>query len=108
MKSDRILVQHLRESAAKVGRFIAGMDYDDFVADEKTISAVVRELTVIGEAAANLSSEFTERHSHIPFHEVIGMRNRIVHEYWAVDDETVWKTCTQDIPDFAKLLEQTS
>ena len=106
MKSDQILIKHILESADKISRFVADMTYQQFSNDEKTLSAVVRELMVIGEAASGLSDEFKEKHSKIPFHEAIGMRNRIVHEYWAVDDTVVWKTSTEDVPQLKKLLAE--
>src|SRR5688572_11879543 len=98
MKSDQILIEHILESATRIEKFIAGMNYQEFASDEKTLSAVVHELIIIGEATSHLSEQYQEKYHTIPFHEVTGMRNRIVHEYWAVDEEVVWKTCTEDIP----------
>jgi uncharacterized protein with HEPN domain len=106
MKSDRILLEHIVESSTRIQKFMAGMSFEEFKLDEKTISAVVRELTIIGEATAGLNEMFREKYPAIPFHKAIGMRNRIVHEYWAVDEDVVWKTCTEDIPQFKKALEK--
>lgn len=105
MKNNRILTTHILESAEKIQRFTAGMTFPEFEGDDKTVSAVVHELMIIGEAAANISDEFREQHPEVPFHEIIGMRNRIVHEYWNVDTDVVWKTCTEDIPALKKSLE---
>ncbi|OGY33594.1 MAG: hypothetical protein A3I08_04215 [Candidatus Andersenbacteria bacterium RIFCSPLOWO2_02_FULL_46_11] len=106
MKDDRVYVQHVLESIGKVEKFIAGNSYEDFVADEKTVSAVLHELMIIGEAATCLSGQFREHNPQIPFNEVIGMRNRIVHEYLAVRLETVWQTCKEDLPILKKSLEE--
>lgn len=104
MNSDTALIAHIKESTDRIQKFIAGFEYNSFRSDEKTVSAVVRELTVIGEAAANLSKEFREAHPDIPFYEMIGMRNRIVHGYWEIDEEVVWKTCHEDLPLLENLL----
>ena len=72
---------------------------------EKTVSAVLHELMILGEASARLSNKFRENHNEIPFYEAIGMRNRIVHEYLAVRLETVWQTCSDDLPELKKSLE---
>lgn len=98
MKDDSVLIKHILEACEKIGRYTENMTSQAFADDEKTLDAVVRELTIVGEAAAGLSEEFLEENAEIPLHYATGMRNRIVHEYWAVDTEIVWKTSQEDIP----------
>lgn len=105
MKDDIILIRHIIEAADKINRYIDGMKLTEFEQDEKTLDAVVRELTIIGEAAANISDEWKEEFPDVPLGEAIGMRNRIVHEDWAVDTDVVWKTCLEDIPNLRNKLE---
>jgi uncharacterized protein with HEPN domain len=98
MKDNRILISHILDSIAKIEDYTKGMTYDVFITDQKTMSAVVRELTVIGEASAAITEEFREAHPDLPLYEAIGMRNRIVHEYWDIDAKTVWDTSKNDLP----------
>lgn len=105
MKDDLVYVKHVLESIIKTEKFIADKSYKEFVADEKTVSAVLHELMILGEASARLSDKFREEHNEIPFNEAIGMRNRIVHEYLAVRLETVWQTCRDDLPELKKSLD---
>ena len=74
------------------------MPFEAFTQDEKTIDAVVRNMEVIGEAANRLPDEFKERHSDIEWYKVVGLRNRIVHEYFGIDLEIIWQILQRDLP----------
>lgn len=67
------------------------------------IDVVVRNLEIIGEAARNIPEEYKEKHSNLPWLDMIGMRNKVIHEYFGVDMDTLWKTIHEDLP---KLKEQ--
>ena len=69
-----------------------------FVHDEKTVDAVVRNLGVIGEAARRLPQAFVDRHPEIPWRRIVGLRNRIVHDYFNVDLDLVWETIRGELP----------
>ena len=99
--SDRpvaLLVEDMLERIDRIARYTRGLDHDAFVGDEKTIDAVVRSFEVIGEAARRLPSEFKARHGEIPWHQIAGLRNRIVHEYFDVDLGLVWEIATTELP----------
>ena len=66
------------------------MDEGSFLADEKTTDAVVRNLEIIGEAAKQLPTDFKKQHSTIPWEQIAGLRNRIVHDYAGIDLKLVW------------------
>jgi uncharacterized protein with HEPN domain len=106
MKDNHILIKHILESIEKVEQFIGNMAYEAFIKDQKTLSAVVRELTVIGEASANITEDFREAHPELSLYEPIGMRNRIVHEYWNIDEKTVWDTCKNNLPELKDKLSK--
>ncbi len=83
---------------SNIESFIEGMTYDDFVQDKKTIYAVVRGLEVIGEAVKKIPKEIRELYPDIPWKRIAGMRDKLIHEYFGVDIEVVWKTVREDIP----------
>jgi hypothetical protein len=74
------------------------MSFGDFIRDEKTIDAVIRNLEVVGEAAKNVPEEIRQKYPQIPWKEVAGMRDRLIHAYFGVDLEIVWQTIVSDLP----------
>lgn len=86
------------EHAAKAQQFVAGVSFDTFRTNEEKALAVVRALEVVGEAARQVPREVRRRHPEIPWQEAIGMRDKLVHDYFGVDLEVVWKTVHQDLP----------
>ncbi|MCX6698610.1 MAG: DUF86 domain-containing protein, partial [Methanomicrobiales archaeon] len=92
MYKDRQAIDYLNdilESIEDIREFTAGMNYDTFIKDRKTMKAVVRSLEVIGEAAKNVPIPLKEGHAEIPWQEIIGMRNKITHEYFGIDLDIV-------------------
>ena len=75
------------------------MDRSSFLRDEKTQAAVRHEIMIIGEAANRTSSAFRLRHADVPWPIIVGMRNKLVHEYDEVDLHEVWKTTQTDLPE---------
>jgi uncharacterized protein with HEPN domain len=92
------------ERIERIQQFVEGLDRDAFLQDAKTTDAVVRNLQVIGEAAARLPSEIKERHPDVPWGRIVGLRNRIVHAYFDVDLELVWNIVGQELPVLALAL----
>lgn len=98
MRSDDALLLDMLIAARKIVRFTAGMAQDTFEADEMAQSAVIRELQVIGEAARLVSEEAKTAYPAIDWRTMTGMRNRLVHEYFAIRLDVVWQTAMEDIP----------
>jgi len=69
------------------------------------VDAVIRNLEIIGEAAINLADNFKSVNSHIPWRDIAGLRNILIHEYFGVDKEKVWKVIQKDLPSFKKEIE---
>ena len=82
-----------------------GLSREGYDADENLRLALVHLVQVIGEAARQGSRPFTERHSEIPWSEIIGMRHKVVHDYLGVDEDIVWQVITQDLPLLVAALE---
>jgi uncharacterized protein with HEPN domain len=104
-RSLKLLIDDIWESIEKIERYTEGMTQGSFQSDEKTSDAVVRNLEIIGEAAGRLPEEFMDRNSEIEWFKIVGLRNRIVHEYFGVDLEIIWQIIKRDFPAFKKSLK---
>ena len=101
-----LLLEDIQEAGSKILSFTEGMSYDDFIADDKTIDAVVRNFEIIGEAANRVSEDFKTEHPEIEWRRMVGLRNRIIHEYFGIDYEAVWKIRNQNIPELLDYIQQ--
>ncbi len=86
------------DAMEKASKFVDKMSYEDFANDDKTIFAVFRALEVIGEAVKNIPEDFRVKHPDIPWRDIAGMRDKLIHGYFGVDLRRVWKTVTEVIP----------
>lgn len=86
------------DAMEKSEAFIEGMSFVEFAQDEKTIFALIRSLEIIGEAAKKIPPGVRDRSPKIPWKHLAGMRDKLIHDYFGVSVEIVWKTATQDIP----------
>jgi uncharacterized protein with HEPN domain len=86
--------------------FTRGMTQDSFVGDLKTVYATRKALEIMGEAAKKIPASFRAKHPEVPWKQIAGMRDILVHEYFGVDLAEVWHTVTQDIPELKRLLDK--
>jgi uncharacterized protein with HEPN domain len=100
-----LLIADMLESIARIRRYVAGMDYDAFLADERTCDAVVRNVEIIGEASKQVPEDFKQAHTALPWQQMAGMRNRIVHDYTGVDLAIVWDVAQNALPKLQTQLE---
>ncbi|MDZ7604048.1 MAG: DUF86 domain-containing protein [Cyclobacteriaceae bacterium] len=89
-RDNLLLLEDMLLSAQKIKRYTKDLDYDSFLADEKTIDAVVRNFEIIGEAANRIDPDFRDSNPEIEWKRIRGFRNRIVHDYFGIDSEIVW------------------
>ena len=92
MRRDRQRLYDILEALDSVGKMIAGRTETEFLADETLCYAVAQRLTVVGEAVARLSAEIKERHRSVPWPDIVGLRNILVHEYFGIHWPLVWQT----------------
>lgn len=104
-EEDKIYSEHILEAIRGIEAFTAGLTYEQFADELKTILAVTRELEIIGEATKRLSEAFKEKHALISWRKIAGMRDFLIHDYMEVDFMEVWKTATEDIKKLKKALE---
>ena len=105
MSRDSATLLDMLKAARLAVQFKAGFDKTGFLGDPKTQSAILHQLLVLGEAIKRLSEEFRALHPEVPWRMVAGMRDKLIHEYDAVDLEEAWKTINSDIPRLIALLE---
>ncbi len=98
MRNYALYLKDVLAAIESIERFIAGMDFEMFQADDKTASAVVRKLEIIGEAVKQIPDEVRQQHVRIPWKEMAGMRDRLIHFYFGVDYRLVWKAITERLP----------
>jgi len=103
----RLYADDIIESCGKVRRFIAGMSYEAFVADELTRDAVIRNLEVIGEAAKNLPDEVISKVPEVEWRKVRGMRDVIAHGYFGLDMKVVWDTAKTKLDELETAVRRT-
>lgn len=103
-KQPEIFLKHMLDAARKIESYIKGYDREQFLSDEKTVDAVVRQLEIIGEAAGRVPGSLVSD-SPIPWKTIIGMRNMLIHEYFGVEYEIVWETATTHLKVLKKYLK---
>ena len=81
------------------------VSYEEYLSDSKAQRTALYDLGVLGEARGHLSDTFKEEHNHLPWHQMRGLRNRLVHEYFNIDHEIVWQVLMTEIPDLLPQLE---
>jgi uncharacterized protein with HEPN domain len=102
----RLRLEDILEAIVKIQRYTAGTDYKTFRTDERSVDAVVRNLAIIGEAARHIPQEVQDRHPHIPWEKMRGIRNVIIHEYFGVDISILWQTLKEDLPPLVQVLKE--
>ncbi|WP_461789117.1 HepT-like ribonuclease domain-containing protein [Pedobacter sp.] len=100
-----LLLDDMLQSAQKIKQYTAGLNYDSFIADNKTVDAVVRNFEIIGEAANRIDDDFRSSNPEIEWKRIRGFRNRIVHDYFGIDYAIVWNIITTYIDDLMESLE---
>lgn len=96
--------QDIMDSINAVEEFMREIQYEDFKKDKKTIFAVIRGIEVIGEASKNIPKTIRSRYPEIPWNDMTDMRNKLIHEYFGVDIDVLWKTVQQDLPELKVLI----
>lgn len=98
MKNDRFYLEHILQSVNKILKYTKGLSEKDFHEADMVQDSVIRQLEIIGEATKRLSNEFRENNAHIPWKDMAGMRDILIHDYLNVDLNIVWKTAKEYIP----------
>lgn len=105
MKSDRVYFEQILESIGKIRQFVGNMDKVAFLKDQKTQSAIIMQLALIGELAKKVSAQ-TKQSVKIPWKEIAGFRDRAIHDYYQIDLHVAWDTIRLDLEPLAKATQK--
>ena len=92
------VIQDIREAASRIISYTSKMEYEDFLQDYKTQDAVIRNIEILGEAAKLLSDEAKEKYPGIPWKDIAGTRDKLIHNYFGVNVDIVWDIAKNEIP----------
>ena len=102
----RMYLEDMREACGKVRRYVEGISFQAFAADEKTIDAVVRNLEILGEAAKQVPDALRSQHSQIDWFRIAGLRDILIHQYFGIDLAIVWDVVQNKVPILLQHLER--
>lgn len=109
MKRDpRLYLDDILEALIKIERFVKDMSLGEFKQDARTVDAVVRNFEIIGEAAKQLPEDIRQSYPDVEWKEMAGMRNKLIHAYFHVNLEVVWKTARQRVPKLRSVVRRVS
>ena len=109
MKGQHTYIDYVKdtlEAIEKAVKFVEGVGYEEFTRDDKTIYAVIRALEIVGEAAKKIPQDVKDNHAEIPWREIAGMRDKLIHDYFGVNLVVVWKAVSEDLPVLEPLLRR--
>lgn len=97
-REDSAILKDIREAIERILSYSKNLDYDDFVNDFRTQDAIIRNIEILGEAAKLLSKEVKSNYPNIPWKDIAGTRNKLIHDYFGVNIDVVWSIVKNDIP----------
>lgn len=104
-RTDTDLLGDIREAAQRISRYTAGTTYEKFLSDAKTQDAVIRNLEIIGEATKNLTAEMRARNPGLPWKGMAAMRDRLIHDYFGVNLDIVWRIVADELPEVKEQID---
>lgn len=109
-RDPRVYLDDILDAAGKAIEFTHGFSFEEFVGDARTTFAVIRAFEILGEAAKKVPAATREMAPHVPWQDIAGMRDKLIHAYHSVDLEVVWRAVREDLPivvkDVTKVLQE--
>jgi len=104
-RDDSVYLNHILDAISRVEEYIRGIKYEDFKKNYLIQDGIIRQIQIIGEATKRLSEEIKSKHLDIPWKDITGMRDKLVHDYFGVDLDAVWDTVEKDVPEMKSKLK---
>ncbi|HPS91608.1 MAG TPA: DUF86 domain-containing protein [Methanothrix sp.] len=101
-KDDSVYLHHIMDAFAQIEIYTEGVSHEEFINNRLIQDGVIRQLEVMGEASRNLSEDTRNEYPHIPWRQMIGLRNRMIHAYFSVNLQIIWEIIQGDIPKLKK------
>ena len=98
-RNPKLYLDDMLNAITKIGDYIENLTYEEFIQNDMAMDAVLRNLEVFGEAAKGIPEDIKEKYPDIPWRRITGLRNIVIHEYFGVDLENIWKIITENIPE---------
>jgi len=105
-RNHKLFVKDILECLEKIDEFLGSMDFEQFREDDKTKSAVVRKLEIIGEAAKNIPKQIRQKYRELPWTDMAGMRDKIAHFYFGIDYSIVWEVIKEKLPEIKPVIQK--
>jgi uncharacterized protein with HEPN domain len=105
-RDDSLRLADMLAAARDAGLFVVGRKQSDLAQDRQLTLALLKCVEMIGEAAAHVTDELRSRYPDVPWKDIVGMRNRLIHNYFEVDLSLLWTTVTDDLPELIALLKR--
>jgi uncharacterized protein with HEPN domain len=102
----RDYLQDILNAVDDIEGFVDDMSFEEFAKDRKTLNAVVRSIEIIGEASKNIPDALKAKYEELPWKQMTGMRDKLIHAYFGVDVETLWKAVKENIPPLKKSIQK--
>jgi uncharacterized protein with HEPN domain len=98
IKDDIVYLNHIIDAISRIEEYVHGLTYDDFIENYLIQDGVIRQIQVIGEATKKISYNTRGKYPDIPWKDIAGMRDKLIHDYFGIDLDAVWDTVEKDIP----------
>ena len=105
-KDDSVYLRHILDAISKIEEYSQEVDYQSFTRNTLIQDGVIRQLEIIGEATKRLSPALRSKYASIPWKQIAGIRDKLIHDYFGVDIDAVWETLKQDLPALKKEVEE--
>lgn len=101
-KTDLVYLKHIQDAINQIDSYLEGVSYQDFANTKLIQDGVIRQLEIIGEASSKISGSTKQTYPHVPWGQIIGLRNRLIHAYFSIHLQTIWEIVEIDLPPLKK------
>jgi uncharacterized protein with HEPN domain len=105
-RDSRLYLDDIFETIEKIENYVEGLTFEEFSEDSKTVDAIVRNFEIIGEATKRIPTETKEKYSEIPWKMMAGTRDKLIHEYFGVNSQVLWKAVKEDLPPLKRSIKR--